>query len=97
MFVADVLAVILYWPLARFVKICESPGVPVKNCRLSTYRNRSFVFMRNDSLDRFGTVLEHRFTRAEIREMMQFAGLTNVQLSGEARIFWCAVGYTKVL
>jgi SAM-dependent methyltransferase len=96
MFVTDLLAVILYWPLARFAKICELLGVPVKNFPLSTYRNRSFVFMRNDSLDRFGTGLEHRFTRAEIREMMQFAGLTNVQLSGEAGPFWCAVGYKKV-
>jgi hypothetical protein len=46
--------------------------------------------MRNDSLDRFGTVLEQRFTRDEIREMMQSAGLTDIRFGTSS--FWTAVG-----
>jgi ubiquinone/menaquinone biosynthesis C-methylase UbiE len=90
LFVADVLAVLIYWPLARFAKLCESLGLPVQNFPLTSYRNRSFIFMRNDSLDRFGTVLEQRFTRDEIRDMMQSAGLNDIRFGTSG--FWTAVG-----
>ncbi len=89
--IADVIAVVVYWPLARFAKLCESMGLPVETFPLTSYRNRSFVFMRNDSLDRFGTVLEQRFTRDEIREMMHAAGLTDVRFGTSS--FWTAVGF----
>jgi ubiquinone/menaquinone biosynthesis C-methylase UbiE len=91
MLVADVLAVVVYWPLARLAKLCESLGLSVDNFPLTAYRHRSFVFMRNDSLDRFGTVLEQRFTRDEIRGMMLAAGLTDIRF-GESS-FWTAVGF----
>jgi hypothetical protein len=48
--------------------------------------------MRTDALDRFGTRLEQRFTAAEIRQMMEEAGLEKIQFS-ETMPFWCAVGY----
>jgi hypothetical protein len=48
--------------------------------------------MRTDALDRFGTRLERRFTRAAIGRMMQAAGLRAIEFSEQAP-FWCAVGY----
>jgi hypothetical protein len=48
--------------------------------------------MRTDSRDRFGTPLEQRFTAAEVRTMMEQAGLKNIRLS-EAEPYWCAVGF----
>jgi hypothetical protein len=50
--------------------------------------------MRTDALDRFGTRLEQRFTRAEIQAMMQRAGLERIQIS-PTEPFWCAVGYRR--
>jgi hypothetical protein len=50
--------------------------------------------MRNDALDRFGTRLERRFTAAEIRSMMDQAGLEEVRLS-DAPPYWCAVGHRR--
>jgi hypothetical protein len=50
--------------------------------------------MRTDALDRFGTRLEQRFTRVEIKKTMEFAGLVNIKFSEEIP-FWCAVGYAK--
>ena len=47
----------------------------VDNMPLSAYRERSFYVMRTDALDRFGTRLEQRFTREQIRSMMHEAGL----------------------
>ena len=50
--------------------------------------------MKTDSLDRFGTQREHRYTRAEIKAMMEAAGLTDVRF-GPALPFWSACGIKK--
>jgi hypothetical protein len=47
--------------------------------------------MRTDALDRFGTRLEQRFTRAEIEVMMRRAGLTDIRFS-ETEPYWVACG-----
>jgi len=47
--------------------------------------------MRTDALDRFGTRLERRFTKAEMKEMMERSGLENITFSQTS--FWTAVGY----
>ena len=59
---------------------------------LSAYRYLSFYTMRTDALDRFGTPLEQRFTRYEIKEMMERAGLERIEFYPDLP-FWCAVGY----
>jgi hypothetical protein len=50
--------------------------------------------MRTDSLDRFGTRLEKRFTKKQIIKMMEGAGLENILFSN-TKPYWCAVGYKK--
>jgi len=91
--VSQVLAVVVYFPLARLAKFFESMGGRVANFPLSQYRNNSFYTMRTDALDRFGTRLERRFTKDEIRAMMEHAGLENILFSETS--FWTAVGYKK--
>ena len=66
-------------------------GFDVANSPLSEYRWRSFYSMRNDALDRLGTRIEHRMTRAQIGLMMERAGLSEIRFS-ESAPFWCAVG-----
>ena len=92
--ITDTLAVVVYFPLARFSLLAERMGLPVKSIPLSYYRNLSFYTMRTDSRDRFGTPLEHRFTRREIEQMMEAAGLRDVQFSDRAP-YWCAVGIKR--
>ena len=58
----NLLALLVYWPLARFSKLMSKLGMNVKHIPLSFYRNSSFYSMRTDSRDRFGTPLEQRFT-----------------------------------
>jgi ubiquinone/menaquinone biosynthesis C-methylase UbiE len=89
--VTDGVALMVYLPLARLSLVLEKLGFNVTNVPLSYYRDRSFYTMRTDSLDRFGTPLEQRFTRAEILEMMEAAGLREVRFSENAP-YWCAVG-----
>jgi ubiquinone/menaquinone biosynthesis C-methylase UbiE len=92
--VCEVLATTVYWPLARLALAGEAIGLNVGNWPLSAYRKSRFYMMRNDSLDRFGTQLEQRFTRLEIEVMMRQAGLEQIQFS-EAEPFWCAIGYRE--
>ena len=89
--IADILAALVYWPLARGARLVERLGTTVDNWPLSAYRWRSFYSMRTDALDKFGTRLEHRMTAAEIRSMMERAGLVDIQFSASVP-FWCAVG-----
>jgi len=92
--VTEAVATAVYWPLARAAALAERLGAEVGNLPLAAYRHKSFYTMRTDSLDRFGTTLEHRFTRAEIETMMVAAGLERIVFS-DAAPYWCAVGYRK--
>ncbi len=91
--VSQFLAGMLYWPLARTSLLLEKLGINVASFPLSEYRRRSFYIMRNDALDRFGTQLEQRFTKIQIEQMMERAGLQNITFSHLS--FWTAVGYKK--
>jgi ubiquinone/menaquinone biosynthesis C-methylase UbiE len=81
----------VYWPLARSWKLLDRFGLGAENWPLKYYSSASFYVMRTDALDRFGTRLEKRFTRTEIRLMLQAAGFAEVRFS-EAFPYWCAVG-----
>jgi len=91
--VSQILAASVYFPLARTAKGLEKFGMNVETFPLSQYRNRHFYVMRNDALDRFGTQLEKRFTKAEMQEMMEQVGLENITFGETA--FWTAVGFKK--
>lgn len=93
-FLSQMIAVFIYLPLSRLAKILESFGCNVENLPLSAYRERELYVIRTDALDRFGTRLEQRFSKCEIRQMMEFAGLEGVVFS-DSDPFWCAVGFAK--
>ncbi len=88
---SQIIAGLIYFPLARTALILEKMGRNVEHFPLSFYRKLSFYVMRTDALDRFGTRLEQRFSRAQIKEMMETAGLSEIKFS-ENTPFWCAVG-----
>lgn len=92
--ISQMIAALVYWPLARSARLAHYLGLDVSNFPLSAYRNCGFYVMRTDALDRFGTHLEQRFTRAEILRMMEQAGLERIEFSNNAP-FWCAVGYRR--
>lgn len=87
----DIIAALVYWPLARLSGILKRLHFPVHGMPLSFYRDHTFYTMRTDARDRFGTPLEQRFTRAQICSMMLDAGLVNVRFS-EGAPYWCVVG-----
>jgi ubiquinone/menaquinone biosynthesis C-methylase UbiE len=93
-FVCDLLAVGIYMPFILTSRLFRLAGIPVKYRRkipLFGYENRSFYIIRNDSLDRFGTPLEQRFTKNQIQEMLEKAGLSEIVFSNNIP-FWHVVG-----
>lgn len=92
--VSQVLAAMIYWPLARLAGLCERFGFDVRHLPLAYYRRSSYYTMRTDALDRFGTRLEQRFSRAEILSMMERAGLERISFN-DGMPHWVAVGYRR--
>ncbi len=93
-FVTQLIAVGVYWPLARMAKLLDLIGCLPNSWPLSYYRDKSFYTIRTDAFDRFGTSLEKRFSRNEILEMMGKAGFEKIRFSDSAP-YWCAVGIKK--
>jgi len=89
--VAEICAAVIYWPLARGARLFDRLGFDVTNWPLSAYRQRSYYTMRTDALDRFGTRLEHRMSRAQIKALMERTGLRDIRFY-DHEPFWCAVG-----
>jgi SAM-dependent methyltransferase/uncharacterized protein YbaR (Trm112 family) len=91
--ITSVIAAAVYLPLARASWLLRRAGLRglAAALPLSSYADRSFRVMRNDSLDRFGTRLEKRFTRKQVIDLMDRAGLRDIRVSASAP-FWHAVG-----
>lgn len=87
---SQVIAALIYWPLARTARALERMGMLSASFPLAAYRRLSFYTMRTDALDRFGTRLEQRFTRAQITTMLEAGGFRDVRFSGRVP-YWCCV------
>lgn len=92
--VALLFAMFVYLPLARFARVLRSLGLRrlAEGVPLSFYADRSFRTMRNDSLDRFGTRIEWRFSRDAMAALMRDAGLRHLTFS-EGTPYWHAIGW----
>ena len=90
-FTTDLIALTVYWPLARISWLGTRLGFNTQHVPLHGYRDCSFYTMRTDARDRFGTPVEKRFTRHEITVMMEQSGLNNIVIS-DSEPFWCAIG-----
>lgn len=87
--VSDLIALFIYWPLARLSRVFTSLNLPSSAIPLHHYENLSFHVMRNDALDRFGTSLENRFTREQITEMLKSSGFEESSIRySEGEPFW---------
>jgi SAM-dependent methyltransferase len=93
-FIAEIIAMIVYFPLARICAILFKMNIDIKNFPLSYYMDKPYYAMRTDCLDRFGTKLEQRFTKKEIKKMMINAGLKNIKFSNR-KPYWTAIGYKR--
>ena len=93
-FICEIIAGVVYWPLARLAYFAEKVGVRYAHIPLADYRRKPFYQMRNDSLDRFGTKLEKRFSQAQIKKMLLKAGFDRIEFSDQTP-YWCCVAYKR--
>jgi len=89
----DAIATLVYMPMVLLVRLLKILGLGkiADKLPLSYYADKNFYIIRNDALDRFGTPLEHRFSKAEIQQMMEEAGLSDIIFSKNAP-FYHAMG-----
>ena len=88
------IALTIYFPLAKFAKFLSFINIDVSNFPLSDYKNKTFYFMATDSLDRFGTKLEKRFTKDEITQMLCKAGFVDICFSEDIP-YWVVLAWKK--
>jgi SAM-dependent methyltransferase len=88
--VSQIIAALVYWPLARLAAVLAKFGLTTEGMPLEFYRNRSFYVMRTDAYDRFCTRLEKRFTQRDIEGMLSDGGFDRIQFSDRAP-YWCVV------
>lgn len=89
-FVTDIVAAVIYWPLARMARLIEIIGGRSTLIPLRQYADKNFYVMRNDALDRFGTPLEQRFSRVQITKMLSDAGFdVSTLVFSDREPFWC--------
>jgi 2-polyprenyl-3-methyl-5-hydroxy-6-metoxy-1,4-benzoquinol methylase len=92
--VCDIIALCVYLPLSLCHKFFRFFGLfKFSNyiLPLGFYVDSSFYTMRTDSLDRFGTRIEARFSRDEVRALMEHAGLGEVTFNN-GDPYWVAFG-----
>ena len=87
--IAQIIAGVIYLPLARTSKLLRNKGKDVSNFPLHHYADMPFVMLQNDALDRFGTRLEQRFSKKEIVVLLENAGfdLSTLKFS-DVEPFW---------
>ena len=88
------IAIVVYFPLARISLFIERIGFNPHFVPLSDYRKKKFKFMATDSLDRFGTRLEKRFSKSDIINMLEEAGFINVRFSS-SQPYWVCISYRR--
>ena len=90
--ITSLIAIFVYYPLARIALLAEKMNVDVSNFPLVDYRNKPFYFMQTDALDRFGTRLEKRFSKEDISFMLKESGFKNISFS-EGLPYWVCISF----
>ena len=88
--VTDLIAILIYYPLAKYSLMLSYLGMNSEVLPLSFYKNESLYTMRTDSLDRFGTKLEKRFSKKEITKLLNKTGFKDVKFSNKMP-YWVAI------
>ena len=92
----EAIAIVAYAPLVGLARLTRRLGVSAwKRLPLSYYADKPWKVIRNDSLDRFGTPLEKRFSRAQIEQMLRAAKLEDIRFSADEP-YWHVVARKPV-
>jgi SAM-dependent methyltransferase/uncharacterized protein YbaR (Trm112 family) len=93
------IAIFVYWPLIQLGRLLNAMGFREAARHVPLYEfygGKRFSIIFNDSVDRFATAIEFRFSREQLRETFSRAGLGEVRFS-ETAPFWKVVGSRRLL
>lgn len=94
-FVCDLIAVFIYLPFIGLSKLLKPLGEKwYLKIPLAYYRDKSWNIIRNDALDRFGTPLEQRFSKVQITQMLENAGMEKIRFS-DNEPYWHVIAQKK--
>ena len=90
--IADMLAALVYMPVVTTGSLLNKIGAVPQAFPLRDYIGKSFYTMRTDALDRFGTRIEKRYSRQDIKLLYEINGfdISTLVLS-DTPPYWCAV------
>jgi len=91
LYLCNLIAFFIYLPLAKIALLMNYFQILPKNFPLSYYKNKSFYHMKTDSLDRFGTRIEKRYSKKKINDILTKVGFKKIIFSDKAP-FWCVIG-----
>ncbi len=92
--ITNLIAYVVYYPISRISKLMDILGINSNFMPLSYYKNKSVKILKNDSMDRFGTIIEKRFSKKQIIKMMKKVGLNNITFS-DTQPFYCVIGFKE--
>ena len=88
----EIIAFIVYLPLKYFTKFLKKIRLPYFWLPLSYYHDKEMYILRNDSLDRFGTSYEKRYSKKEIISILSESSFNNIVFSDNAP-YYCVICY----
>lgn len=86
------ISLFIYLPLSFISKILHKLNLNTENIPLNYYKDKSFYTMRTDTLDRFGTKIEKRFSKKQINKLLIDSGFKNIKFSNKMP-YWCVCCY----
>ena len=89
------IAILVYFPFSRLSTILNYFSINTSYIPLSFYKNLSFYTLRSDSLDRFGTKLEKRYSKEAIINLLELNGFDNLKFKKEEP-YWTVVATFKI-
>lgn len=92
--VCDLIAFFIYFPISRLGSALSKIWKLPSSWPLRYYADKEFYVMRTDSLDRFGTSLEKRYSKTEIEQLLIDAGFSKVKFSSHEP-YWCALSFKR--
>ena len=92
--VCDLISLVIYYPTVKIGKFLRFYNILPKNWPLTYYLDLSFYVLRTDSLDRFGTKLEKRYSQKQITQILSDSGFHKIKFS-TYQPYWCAIAFKK--
>ncbi len=88
------IAFLIYYPFVIVAKILKKIGLDPEIIPLGQYHDKSFYVMKTDALDRFGTRYEKRYSKKQIKKLLENNGFNNVKFS-KKEPYWHAIAIKK--